>query len=294
MLLIKSMTGFGRGEFTKDDKTFIVEVRTVNHRYNDISIRMARTFNSLEDKIREYIQNNISRGKVDIFISYTNLGVSNKKVILDKQLTQEYISVLNDVKDEFNIPDQIGLSIITRLPDAIRIESEEEDQDEIWLILKNSLELAVLNLISMRQNEGERLKTDIIGRLDHIGNIVNEIEQKAVTVIDEYREKLSNRIKDLMKNSPVDESRIAIEVAIMADKSSIAEEVVRLRSHLSQMASTLDSSNPIGRKLDFIVQEMNREANTINSKTSNIEIIKNIIDIKTEIEKIREQIQNIE
>lgn len=288
------MTGFGRGEFTQNYKTFIVEVRAVNHRYNDISIRMPRTFNSFEDKIREYIQNNISRGKVDIYISYTNIGVSDKRVVLDKQLTGEYINVLNNVKDEFNISDKIDLSLITRLPDIIRIESDEEDQDEIWILLKNALEFAISNLVSMRENEGEMLKEDVIGRLENIGKIVNEIEQKASSIIDEYREKLSNRIKDLMKNSPVDESKIAMEVAIMADKSSIAEEIVRLRSHLSQMTSTLDSSNPIGRKLDFIVQEMNRESNTINSKTGNIEIIRGIIEIKTEIEKIREQIQNIE
>lgn len=288
------MTGFGRGEFTQNEKTFIVEVRAVNHRYNDISIRMPRIFNSLEDKIREYIQKNISRGKVDIYISFTNLGVSNKRVILDKQLTEEYINVLNDMKDEFKISDQVGLSLITRLPDAIRIESDEEDQDEIWLILKNALENAVSNLISMRENEGERLKEDVIGRLENIGKLVKEIEQKVSTVVDEYRQKISNRIADLMKNTPVDESRIAMEVAIMADKSSIAEEVVRLRSHLGQMASTMNSSDPIGRKLDFIVQEMNRESNTINSKTGNIEIIRSIIEIKTEIEKIREQIQNIE
>lgn len=288
------MTGFGRGDFTQNDKISVIEVRTVNHRYNDISIRMPRTFNSFEDKIREYIQNKISRGKVDIFISYTNLGTSNKKVVIDKQLTQEYINVLNDIKKEFNISDGIGLSLISRLPDAIKIENAEEDQEEIWIVLKNALENAVSNLISMRENEGERLKDDIIVRLDYISNIINEIEQKVSSVIEEYREKLSNKIKELMKNTPIDENRVAMEVAIMSDKSSIVEEIVRLRSHLSQMASTLDSSDPIGRKLDFIVQEMNRESNTINSKTGNIEIIRHIINIKTEIEKIREQIQNIE
>lgn len=290
--MIKSMTGFGRGETTLDGKTFLVEIRSVNHRYNDISIKMPRFLSILEDKVREFIQSHMSRGKIDVFISYNALGLENKQLIFDEQLAEEYVDVLNKIKLKFEISDLISLSLISRFPDIIRIENKD-DQEELWDILKIALQQAIGNAIRMRENEGDRLRKDILKRLDIIKSLVNNIELRASSVVEEYRQRLNNRIKDMV-NINVDEQRLATEVAIMSDKSSIDEEITRLYSHISQMTDTLNSSEPVGRKLDFIVQEINRESNTINSKVSNIEIINNVIEIKTELEKIREQIQNIE
>lgn len=288
------MTGFGRGEFTDGNRTFIVEIKAVNHRYNDISIRMPRFLNSLEDKIRESILSFISRGKIDLYISYSSLGTDNKNIIFDEPLAQEYYNILDKLKMNFNLSDTIGLSLITRFPDIIKVENKEEDQEVLWKILSQALKLAVENLIKMRKDEGARLKYDIDKRLIIISDIVKNIESRTSLVIEEYRTKLNNRIKDLMQDYAVDEQRLAMEVAIMSDKSSITEEIVRLNSHIQQMKSTLELAVPIGRKLDFIVQELNREANTISSKSFDIEIINNVVEIKSELEKIREQIQNIE
>lgn len=288
------MTGFGRGETTADNKTFVVEIKTINHRYNDISIRMPRFLSSLEDKIREYIQTSISRGKIDVYISYNSFGLENKNLIYDEELAEEYVNILGKIKEDFKMKDEISLSLVARFPDLIRVENKDEDQEQMWNLLVQALDEAVKNTVKMRENEGARLKEDIIKRLFYIKDVVKSIEERSPIVVEEYRQRLNNRIKELLNNTPVDEQRIAMEVAIMADKGNVTEEIVRLFSHINQMISTLDFSETIGRKLDFIVQEMNREANTINSKSQDITIINSIVDVKSEIEKIREQIQNIE
>lgn len=292
--MIKSMTGFGRGEVNVDNKSFVVEIKTINHRYNDISIRMPRFLSSLEDKIREYIQSRISRGKIDVYVSYNSYGSDNKTLIYDENLAKEYVNVLGQIKQSFGLKDDISLSLIARFPDLVRTENKEEDQEQLWIMLSQALDESVKNTISMRENEGARLREDMQKRLFYIKDVVKLIEDRAPIVVEEYRQKLNNRIKDLLNGTPIDEQRIAMEVAIMADKGNVTEEIVRLYSHINQMISTLDNSDTIGRKLDFIVQEMNREANTINSKSQDITIINSIVDVKSEIEKIREQIQNIE
>lgn len=288
------MTGFGRGENTQNNKTFIVEVKSINHRYNDISIRMPRFLGSLEDKVREYVQSKLSRGKIDIYINYSSIGSENKQLIFDKELAQEYVNILEEIKETFNINDSISLQLVARYPDLIKTENKEEDQEQLWSILEAALSEALNNAVRMREIEGQRLKEDIINRLEYIKNIVKSIEERTPLIVEDYRKKLTNRIKELLEDLKVDDQRLAMEVAIMSDKSNVTEEIVRLYSHINQMIQTMNSNDIMGRKLDFIIQEMNRESNTINSKANDIEIINNIVDVKSEIEKIREQIQNIE
>lgn len=292
-MMIKSMTGFGRGEYGEDNISFTVDVRTVNHRYSDFSIRMPKTVSGLEEKVREYAASKIGRGKVDIFINYDSFG-QDVEIKLDTNLTRSYIDCLNAIKDEFNIKDDINLSLLTRFSDIIKVEKVEKEEDELWRILKAALEKAFEALSQMKEREGQRLFTDIKNKLRYIKEIVDEIDAKDEGLVYAYMDKLRERILELSKGIPLDESRFMTEVALMADKSSIDEETVRLRSHISEFEKTMDSRGTVGKKLDFIIQEMNREVNTIGSKGTEIDIINNVVNLKTEIEKIREQIQNIE
>ena len=291
--MIKSMTGFGRGEFTQDNITFTVEVRTVNHRYSDISIRMPRIVSSLEEKVREFVSNKVSRGKIDLYINYTSFGQSSE-VKLDNNLASAYVTALTALKSEFDIKDDISLSLITRFPDILKLEAVELDMDKLWLILKESLETAFAALVEMRKREGERLKKDMLSKLESINEYLVVIKSNSASLVVEYKTKLYERIKELAKDIALDENRLLTEVAIFADKSTIDEEIVRLSSHIQEFQKTLSQSGSIGKRLDFVVQEMNREVNTIGSKITNLGIVNKVIDIKTEIEKIREQIQNIE
>lgn len=291
--LIKSMTGFGRGEFSQGTSTFSVDVRSVNHRYSDISVRMPRAMSALEEKVREFAVERISRGKVDIYINYSTFG-QNSQVKLDAGLAKAYVDSLNTLREMFGIKDEISLSLLTRFPDIMSLETVEQDMEELWLILKEALEIAFKALVEMRLREGERLKHDLLEKLVVINGFVEDIKEKSYSIVDEYKNKLYDRIKELTKEIPLDENRLLTEVAIFADKSSIDEEIVRLESHMEQLRKALDFSGPVGKKLDFIIQEMNREVNTIGSKITDLGILNNVISIKTEIEKIREQVQNIE
>ncbi len=293
MDLIKSMTGFGRGEFSQGTSTFSVDVRSVNHRYSDISVRMPRAMSILEEKVREFVNEKISRGKVDVYINYNTFG-QNSQVKLDTNLAKAYVDSLNTLKEMFGIRDDISLSLLTRFPDIMALETVEMNMDELWLILKEALKIALDALVEMRQREGERLKNDLLEKLVNVKDFVGNIKEKSYSIVDEYKNKLYDRIKELTKDIPIDENRLLTEVAVFADKSGIDEEIVRLESHMEELRKALNFKGSVGKKLDFIIQEMNREVNTIGSKITDLGILNNVISIKTEIEKIREQVQNIE
>ncbi|GKX31682.1 hypothetical protein SH1V18_41620 [Vallitalea longa] len=291
--MVKSMTGFGRGENVSNDRKMTVEIKSVNHRYCDINIRMPKKISFLENDIRNFVKKKISRGKVDIFVSYEDNSEGNECIKINEDLIEQYLKYFDVISKKFQLENDIKVSNITRYPEVITIEEQEINEELLWDILENALNTAIEKLISTRITEGELLKSDIIKKLDNINKLVKNIKTRAPYVIEEYKEKLENRINDLL-NSTIDEARLAVEVAIYADKCCVDEEIVRLESHVEHMRRTLNKEIPIGRKLDFLLQEMNRESNTILSKSSDIEISTNGLELKTEIEKIREQIQNIE
>ncbi len=293
MDLIKSMTGFGRGEFSQGTSTFTVEARSVNHRYCDVSVRMPRSMSVLEEKVREFVNNRISRGKIDIYINYSTFG-QNSQVKLDTNLANAYVDSLNTLREMFKIKDDISLSLLTRFPDIMVLETVEQDMEELWLTLKEALDIAFNALVEMREREGVRLKCDLLKKIEIIKVMVENIKGKSEGIVSEYKSKLYDRIKELTIDIPIDENRLLTEVAVFADKSNIDEEIVRLGCHLDELGKALNLNGPIGKKLDFVIQELNREINTIGSKSDDLEILNSVICIKTEIEKIREQVQNIE
>lgn len=292
--MTRSMTGFGRGEYKSEKQDFLIEIKTVNHRYSDLFLKLPRQLSFLEDKVRETISKSISRGKIDVYVSYDEHGDDSRIVQLDEPLAKAYIKSIETLRDNFNLRDDISVSLVARFPDVLKIEKTEVDEDETWQGFKKALDAALDSLVKMREVEGEGLKKDMIERASYIKSIVKIIEDYSPQVVRDYKQKLENRLKELLDQQVVDESRIAMEVAIFADRCSINEELVRLNSHIKQFKQTLDMDQPVGRKLDFIVQEMNREINTIGSKANDIEIAKHVVEIKSEIEKIREQVQNIE
>lgn len=291
--MIKSMTGFGRGEASQDNITFSVDIKTVNHRYSDIAVRMPRIVSALEEKVREHISAKLNRGKIDVYINYDSFG-QDTKVKLDTNLAAAYVDALQTLKSQFGVKDDITLSLLTRFSDVLKLDTEEKDLDFLWGILKEALEQAVNGLLEMRSREGERLRQDMLNKLDSIKTTVDEINAKSATLVDEYKNKLYEKIKELAKDIQLDENRLLTEVAIFADKATIDEEIVRLGSHIQEFRKTLSMQVPIGKKLDFIVQEMNREINTIGSKCSDLSVVNSVIEVKSVIEKIREQVQNIE
>lgn len=292
--MLRSMTGFGRGDYSKDGKEFTVEIRTVNHRYSDIFIKLPRQIGFLEDKVRELVGKSISRGKIDVFVTYYNYSDDAKSVTLDEALAKTYISAVEALRDKFGLKDDITVSLISKYPDVLRVEQNEEDEEILWSMLKIAVEKALTSLVTMREIEGERLKSDLLDRASYIEGMIREISERAPEVPKEYKIKLEARIKELLDQQTIDENRIAMEAAVFADRCSIDEELTRLRSHIEQLRQTLSFSQPVGRKLDFLVQEMNREINTIGSKANDLTITKIVVEIKSEIEKIREQVQNIE
>ncbi len=292
--MIKSMTGFGRGSAQGDGKEFLVEIKTVNHRYTDIFVKYPRQLSFLEDKVREVVGKTVSRGKIDVYISFEDASEDSKTVLLDEALAKSYINALEAMKQKYKLNDEVSVSLVSRFPDVLRVEKAEADEELLWKLLKTALESALESLISMRLKEGEGLKKSLLEKADYIETIVKTISQRSPEVVKEYKAKLENRIKELLEQQAVDESRLAMEIALFADRCSIDEEIVRLGSHFTQLREALNSQQPVGRKLDFLIQEMNREINTIGSKANDLLITKNVIEVKSEIEKIREQIQNIE
>ena len=292
--MIKSMTGFGRCEVLKDSRKFTVELKSVNHRYLDVNIRMPKKLNFFETSIRTLLKSYADRGKVDIFITYEDLSQSQVSVKYNSALAAEYLKYLNQMAEEFSLDNDVRVSTLSRYPEVFTMEECSEDEDELWNGLKEALEGAFSQFVEMRTKEGERLKEDILLKLDLLSEQIRFIEERSPQIIAEYRTKLEEKMRELLEDTQIDDNRIAAEVILFADKICTDEEVVRLKSHIQHMKETLEESNGIGRKLDFIAQEMNREANTILSKANDLDISNRAISLKTEIEKIREQIQNIE
>lgn len=292
--MIKSMTGFGRCEVLKDSRKFTVELKSVNHRYLDVNIRMPKKLNFFETSIRTLLKSYADRGKVDIFITYEDLSQSQVSVKYNAALAAEYLKYLNQMAEEFSLDNDVRVSTLSRYLEVFTMEECSEDEDELWNGLKEALEGAFSQFVEMRTKEGERLKEDILLKLDLLSEQIRFIEERSPQIIAEYRTKLEEKMRELLEDTQIDDNRIAAEVILFADKICTDEEVVRLKSHIQHMKETLEESNGIGRKLDFIAQEMNREANTILSKANDLDISNRAISLKTEIEKIREQIQNIE
>ena len=290
-----SMTGFGRGEFKDDNYHFLIECKTINHKYCDINVRLPRKISFLEDKIRNYVKNFVKRGRVDLYIKLDLIGSEDVNLKFDDKLASQYVNILNEIKEKFNLQDDISVMSVAKFPDIVKCEEKEEDEDLYWSMLREALDITLEKLGQMRQEEGKKLAEDTLERCDTLRSYVDEIEKYSDTIVNEYKEKLNNRIKEILEDpNIIDENRLAQEVAIFADKSNITEEIVRFRSHIEQLKKTVVKNDSIGRKIDFLIQEMNREVNTMGSKSSNINITNLVVEVESELEKIREQIQNIE
>ncbi len=292
--MIRSMTGFGRGKYEKEGREYTIEIKSVNHKYNDISIRMPRFLNSFEDKIRKKIVENLSRGKVDVFVNFENYSKRGNAIHFNVELAKEYVRGLQNLAEETGIPYALNVMELVKMPEILKME-EDENEDLIGNELMFALEEALQNFVQMRQSEGKKLAEDIQERMVFVETKVTEIEKFSDNLVNQYMEKLEARIKELMTTKIVDENRLAQEIVIFSDKSSIEEELTRLHSHIHQFKTFLEEGkSPIGKKIDFLIQEMNREINTIGSKANCLEITNCVIELKTEIENIREQVQNIE
>lgn len=292
--MIKSMTGFGRGHEILNGRDITVEIRAVNHRYYEFSCRIPRSLGFLEEKLKTLLNGKISRGKVEVSVLVYNVDAPDEKISINKEVVKDYIEALRSVKDEFSLTDDLSLSHIMRIPDAFTVVKEEADEERIWEDVKSVAEQALSKFVAMREAEGERMKADILSRLETIEGWVGIVEQRSPAIVEEYRKRLFDKMAEVLNNTNIDESRILLEAGIFSEKTAVDEETVRLRSHIAQFRTMLDGDEAIGRKLDFLVQEMNRETNTIGSKVQDIEVTKIVVDQKSEIEKIREQIQNIE
>lgn len=292
--MIKSMTGFGRCEIAENNRKFTVEMKSVNHRYLDVNIKMPKKLNFFESAIRGELKNYISRGKVDIFITYEDFSENNSSVRYNKELAGEYLKYLRQMAQDFYLDDDIRVSTLSKYPEVFTMEEQGIDEEELWKELQKAVQGASEMFVQTRITEGEHLRDDLIDKLDGMLELVAFISERSPKIIAEYREKLAEKVRDLLADNTVDEGRFLTEVTIFADKVCVDEELVRLRSHIETTKKSLREGGSIGRKLDFIAQEMNREANTILSKANDLEISNCAIELKTEIEKVREQIQNIE
>ena len=288
------MTGFGRCELVRDSRKFTVELKSVNHRYLDVNIRMPKKLNFFESSIRSLLKQYAARGKVDLFISYEDSAQNQVSLKYNEALAAEYLDCFRKMEEQFGLENDIRVSALSRYPEVITMEEQAVDEEELWSLLKETLEGAFTQFVETRITEGENLKKDLLGKLDGILEDVEAIEKRSPEIVKEYREKLEEKVQELLGDTQIDENRFATEIVLFADKICTDEELVRLRSHVLHMKATLDEESGIGRKLDFIAQEMNREANTILSKANDLDVSNHAINLKTEIEKIREQIQNIE
>ena len=292
--MIRSMTGFGKCEDTINGYDIIVEIKSVNHRYFEFSSRISRGYGFLDEKLKSYLQSQISRGKIDVFVSIETLEDTDAQVLVNHSLAAGYINALRELADRYGLKDDISVSTVSKYSDIFTVHKSPEDEECIWNAVQSVTDRAVSSLIRMRETEGERLKTDVLERIGTILKLVEKVEERSPQTVVEYQQKLKQRLAEMLGDSNIDEQRILTEAAVFADKVAVAEETVRLRSHFSQCEKMLESNDAVGRKLDFIVQEMNREANTIGSKCVDSEIAHLVVDMKAEIEKIREQVQNIE
>lgn len=292
--MIKSMTGFGRSEIVKGNRKISVEIKSVNHRYLEAGIKMPKKLNVFESRMRELLKKYATRGKIDIFINYEDDSESQVNLKFNQNIADEYMAIFNNMSEKYNLKNDMTVGGLARFPEVITMDEVQEDEEELWHFIEEAMKAALEQFVNTRILEGENLKKDLLGKLDHMEELVAFVEKRSPEIMKEYRSKLESKVKELLGDTTIDESRIATEVIIYADKICVDEETVRLRSHIEHARKCLNEEGGIGRKMDFIAQEMNREANTTLSKANDIEISNAAIDLKTEIEKVREQIQNIE
>lgn len=292
--MIKSMTGFGRGEVCTDNLRVVIEIKSVNHRYCEIVLRMPRSMNVLEDRIRRVIQTRIARGRVDVYVNVELRGENKPLVKVDDSLAGDYVRASKEIKSRLQLDGEITVTDLLHLAGVVSLEEPENDVQLWWPVIEGSLTNALDGLMEMRHLEGRRLHNDIKERAGKITEMVKGIEARAPVVVEEYRERLSQRVRELLEPGLLDQARLDAEVVLFAERSAITEEIVRLNSHLAQLEGCLESGVPVGRKLDFLMQEMNREVNTIASKSADLAINRTVVEIKSELEKIREQVQNVE
>ncbi len=292
--MVKSMTGYGRCEETVDGRRITVELKSVNHKYFEFSPRVTRGYGFLEDKLKNYVQSRVARGKIDLFLSIETLEDADVIVSVNHSLAAGYIAALREITERYKLPDTVTVNSLSRYSDIFSVHKAPEDEEAIWTAVRAVTEKAVDAFIAMRETEGRRLYEDVMSRAKVILALVDKIEARSPETVREYRERLEAKLREVLNDTTIDEQRILTEAAIFADKVAVAEETVRLRSHFEQLQAMLEAEVPSGRKMDFLVQEMNRETNTIGSKASDAQIAYMVVDIKAEIEKIREQIQNIE
>lgn len=292
--MLKSMTGYGRGEACLPGKKFTVELKAVNHRFNEVVLRLPRSLSPLEDRIRRLVQRWVARGRVDGYLGIDDCGEKTAAVKVDKALAAAYYKAMKELQEDLGISGKVKLKYLVALPGVLAAEEPAEDVEEWWPAVQTAVEEALENLVRMRAAEGGSLAADILSRVEQLTLLNEKIRQRSPAVVEDYRERLHARLKDFGQAGLPDQDRLAVEVAIFAERSNITEETVRLDSHLSQVRSCLGAGEPVGRKLDFLVQEMNREINTIGSKANDLEISRLVVEAKSELEKIREQVQNIE
>ena len=292
--MIKSMTGFGRAVAETDGYVITVEIKSVNHRYFEFSSRIPRQYGFLDDKLKSYINSRVSRGKVECYVSIDALNTEAAQVVVNNTLASAYVSALKELSKSYDLKEDFGASTVARFQDVLVVKKADEDEEKIWSYVKSVTDTALDKFIAMRTVEGAKMKNDISSRADYILSCVEYIEKRSPETVKEYNDKLVERVHDLIGDVSLDEGRVIQEVAIYADKVAVAEETVRLRSHLDQLKAFINADEPVGRKMDFLVQEINRETNTIGSKANDVDIARKVLDIKAEVEKIREQIQNIE
>lgn len=292
--MVRSMTGYGRAQQERGGRDITIEIKSVNARYFEYSSRMPRSFAFLDDRLKKLVGGAISRGKTELALTVVNTGAQQVSISVDLELAQSYLNAMRAMSDTLGVRDDITAATLARFSDIFTMRRVETDEEQLWQDVRAVAEAAVENFIAMRAAEGEKLKADILSRLDYLERAVGEVEEMSARRVPQYREKLYARLQALLADSAIDEARIVTEAAIFADKTAVDEETVRLRSHLRQYRDILESSEPVGRKLDFLTQEMNRETNTIGSKAQELEITRKVVDMKAEIEKIREQIQNLE
>ena len=291
---MKSMTGYGRARMTIHDRDITVELRSVNHRYLDVNVKAPRVYGFLDEAVKSKVGTIIARGKVDVFVSIDASAAGDEKIILNRTILEGYLDALHTIRDEYGLRDDISVMSLAKMPDVFTAEKQEADADEIKSSVLQVLEAAAADFCAMREREGEKMREDILSRGQTILSLVGQVEKRSPKAVEEYRAKLTARMNEVLADTTIDPQRILAEAAIYADRTAVDEETVRLRSHVQQLQQMAADTKPVGRKLDFLIQEMNREANTIGSKANDMELAKIVVDLKAEIEKIREQVQNIE
>lgn len=292
--MIRSMTGYGRAQHTVDGREITVEIKSVNHRYFEFSAKVPRAYGYLEEKLKSFIQSKVFRGKVEVGVTVYNIEGKDAQIEVNRSIASGYIYALREANASLGLEDDLTLSRIMKLPDIFNVIKNNEDEEEVWNDVKAAADEALNNFVSMREAEGAKMKADIKSRLIYIGKLVDKVEERSPEVTRAYRERLYGKLCEILSDRKIDEQRILTEAAVFAEKTAVDEETVRLKSHIHQFKKLLESSEPVGRKLDFLIQEFNRESNTIGSKAQDIEITRIVVELKSEIEKIREQIQNIE